>query len=166
MKLVKPTIKFKESYCAYIKELGSEERYPYPLDLPYQDFDALIHTLDAYSKGLALPSWLVPNTTFWLVDNKEILGCSHLRHYLNEDLAHVGGHIGLGIRPKARGKGLSKFLLNATIEEAVKIGIQHVHIHCYDNNIPSKKMIESTGAQLGSSVMLESENKRVLRYIY
>ena len=166
MKLVTPSIDLKNSYLSYIEELGNEDRYPYPLDLDHSDFEALIDRLKLYSKGLNLPDWLVPNTTFWLVHENQILGCSHLRHYLNEELAYAGGHIGLGIRPSSRGLGLSKVILNLTINEAKDIGIDKIHIHCYLDNIKSRRMIESTGAILSSTEKLVKNSQTVLRYIY
>lgn len=166
MKLISPNSGLQKSYVSYIEELGDEERYPYPLDLDYSDFDALIHKLELYSQGLQLPNWLVPNTTFWLVEGNQILGCSHFRHYLNAQLEKAGGHIGLGIRPSARGKGLGKILLNATINKAVKMGVEKIHIHCYGDNMGSRRMIESSGAVLESTINLDLPKKIVMRYIH
>lgn len=149
MKLINPNTDLQKSYVSYIGELGEEERYPYPLDLKHKDFN-----------------WLVPNTTFWLVEGNEILGCSHLRHCLNAELEMAGGHIGLGIRPSARGKGLGKILLNATIDKAVKMGIEKIHIHCDADNIQSRRMIESIGAVLESAINLDLPQKTVMRYIH
>ena len=166
VKLISPNSGFQKSYVSYIEELGGEERYPYPLDLDHSDFDALVRKLELYSKGLHLPDWLVPNTTFWLVEGNEILGCSHLRHCLNAELEKAGGHIGLGIRPSARGGGLGKILLNATIDKAVKMGIEKIHIHCYADNMQSRRMIESIGAVLESAINLDLPQKTVMRYIH
>lgn len=166
MKLISPSIDFKNSYFSYIEELGNEERYPYPMDLEHANFEALVDRLTLYSKGINLPDWLVPNTTFWLMNKNQICGCSHLRHCLNEELEFAGGHIGLGIRPTYRGKGLSKILLNLTIKKAINMGINKVHIHCHQSNIHSKRMIESTGAILSSTVALEESKQTLLRYVY
>jgi predicted acetyltransferase len=166
MKLVSPCIDFKNSYFSYIEELGNEERYPYPMDLEHANFEALVERLEGYSKGMELPDWLVPNTTFWLVNEGEICGCSHLRHHLNQELEFAGGHIGLGIRPCYRGKGLSKLLLNLTIKKAIDMGIKDVHIHCHQSNMQSRRMIESSGAILLSTIELEESNQTLLRYVY
>jgi len=164
--LQQPSEKLQRSYNDYIIELKDEERYPYPLDLPHHDFTALITTLQDYSLGKNLPSWLVPNTTYWLLHNNEIVGCSHLRHELNEALRQAGGHIGLGIRPAYRGKGLGKVLLQKTLEKAKEKHIQEVHIHCYGDNVASMRMIESVGATIHSAVAQENSNQKVLRYIF
>ena len=70
--LIRPTVEYEESYRSYIRELGDSERYPFPLDYPYDDFQALVTRLNNYSLGIGLPDDLVPNTTFWLVEDGEI----------------------------------------------------------------------------------------------
>ncbi len=164
--LVKPSVEFENSYIHYIDELGREERYPYPMDLDYSDFSAFIKLLDDYSNGLNLSKHLVQNTTYWLVEGNEIIGCSHLRHTLNDALKHAGGHFGLGVRPSYRGQGVGKRLLSLTIEKAIAIGISDIHIHCYQSNIASIRLIESVGARLDSIVDLETSSERVLRFVY
>ncbi|WP_395338922.1 GNAT family N-acetyltransferase [Ningiella sp. W23] len=165
MQLTAPHAQFEQSYRDYIQELGDEERYPYPMDLPFDDFAVFVSTLKGYDKGIKLPHNLVPNSTYWLISNNEIVGCSHLRHHLNAALEHAGGHIGLGIRPRYRNKGLSTILLRQTLDKAREKGIDDVHIHCYADNLASKRMIEACGAKLHSQVFLSEHSKTVLRYI-
>lgn len=168
MELIAPKLNFKADYDKYIQELGNEERYPYPMDLPHHDFEALIQLLHDYSEGRNLPVEMVPNTTFWLVNKQEIVGVAHLRHTLNSALSHAGGHIGVGVRPKYRGKGLSKKLLEMTLAKALQLNIQEVHIHCYKDNAVSANMIKSVGAILSSELTIElgAKQKIVQRYIY
>ena len=166
--LITPNVKYEASYNEYIRELGSEERYPYPLDLDHSDFASFIDTLNGYSKGQNLPQNLVPNTTFWLIENLEIVGCSHLRHWLNDTLRFAGGHIGLGIRPSRRGQGYGMKLLNLTLDKASEIGIDDVHIHCYKSNKISSSLITASGAKLKSigNVVVDSKNEKVLRFVH
>lgn len=169
--LITPTIEYQglslqSTYAAYINELGNEERYPYPMDLAHEDFDALVSLLNNYSKGRDLPSWLVPNTTYWLMQNHEIVACSHLRHSLNQQLEEAGGHIGFGVRPSYRGKGISKILLNETLIQAKLKGIQKVQIHCYASNLASVGLIESVGASLIQTQELSQEKQTLLKFVY
>lgn len=165
VKLIEPTLCYKNSYNEYLKELGSEERYPYPLDLEHADFPALIARLKGYSKGQNLPLGFVPNTTFWLIKDEEIIACSHLRHRLNDELKHAGGHIGLGVRPSMRAKGFGKILILSTIDKAKQMGIRQVHIHCYESNRCSRALLLSIGARLLSSLDIEGKQDKVLRFV-
>ena len=55
----------------------------------------------------------VPATYWWIVDGDRYLGAITLRHELTDFLLRAGGHIGYGIRPSARGRGLATWALGA-----------------------------------------------------
>jgi predicted acetyltransferase len=152
MQLVSPSMKYEASYRTYIAELGDEERYPFPLDFDHSDFPRLLRRLDEFSRGINIPEGFVPSTTYWLVDGSELLGVSNLRHYLNERIRHAGGHIGLGVRPAQRGRGLGKLLLKLTLDEARKKDIVDVHIHCHKHNDASARIIKANGGVFDSEI--------------
>lgn len=163
MKLIQPCAEYESSYTAYIRELGDEVRYPFPLDFDHSDFPKLLQRLRDFKHGANLPQGWVPSTTYWLVDGKELIGVSSLRAFLNEDLRHVGGHIGLGVRPSMRSRGLGKLLLKLTVDEARKQGLASLCVHCYKNNAPSARMIIANGGVLKSEV--QAEGSIVQRYL-
>lgn len=164
--LVTPSLKYEESFYRYVKELADEDPYPYPLTFDYSDFAHYVTLLQHYSEGKALPDSLVPNTTFWLIENNEMVACSHLRHVLNDSLRFAGGHIGVGVRPSMRGKGYGRKILDLTLVKAYKMDISEVHVHCYESNLASRAMIESVGGQFDSSTYIESKNEKILRFIH
>lgn len=94
----------------------------------------------------------------------ELLGVSNLRHYLNQQIRHAGGHIGLGLRPSQRGRGLGTWLLQLTLAEAAQRGIAPVHVHCYRDNLPSVRMILANGGRLESELALD-DGHIVQRYL-
>lgn len=163
--LIKPTLRYEASYREYIEELGDEERYPFPLDFDHSDFVALLDRLADFEAGRNLPAGYVASSTFWLVESGELIGVSNLRHSLNEEIGRCGGHIGLGIRPSRRGRGLGAELLSLTIQEAWKRGIEEVHIHCYKENKASAKIIESNGGILHSEIEKGYPAKIVQRFV-
>jgi len=167
-KLVTPSLRYEQSFRTYITELKEEERYPFVLDLDASNFTAYLARLNEFKQGIDIPEGYVEISTFWLVCGDALLGVSNLRHRLNEQIAHIGGHIGLGIRPSARNKGLSTVLLNWTCEiaKAQNIGVapaNALHVHCYSHNHASKRMIESVGGKLHSTVV--SGDVEVSRYV-
>ncbi|MDC8831331.1 GNAT family N-acetyltransferase [Alteromonas gilva] len=148
--LVTPDIAYKTSYEHYIKELGNEERYPFPMDFDHRDFPAMLQRIADFKAGINLPAGYVPSSTFWLVSSDELIGVVNIRHYLNEALREAGGHIGLGIRPSARGQSLGVYLLQQGILQAGALGVDVVHVHCYKNNLASANMILRCGGVLHS----------------
>lgn len=165
MSLVRPSADYEHSYRAYIEELGDEERYPFPLDFEHADFAAMLRRLDDFDQGRDLPEGFVPSSTYWLVENGELIGVSNLRHFLNERIARAGGHVGLGIRPGNRGRGLGVLLLGLTIQEARKRGIGELHIHCHKDNAASARMILSNGGVLHSEIEDGAPPEIVQRYL-
>ena len=141
MELIHPSEKYHESYISYIKELENEERYPFTLDLEFEDFSTLVSQLQDFSIGKNLPKNTVQNTTLWLIENAQIVGVTNLRHHLNEKIKHTGGHIGLSIRPSSRGKGIGNTLMHLSIEQLTLMGVNEIHIHCYKTNPSSAKII-------------------------
>ncbi|WP_232366314.1 GNAT family N-acetyltransferase [Aliidiomarina halalkaliphila] len=163
MRLILPCLEYEGSYRDYITELGNEERYPFPLDFDHADFPAMLAKLEQFRMGVDLPQGFVPSTTYWLVDQQEMIGVANLRHYLNARIERAGGHIGLGVRPRERGKGLGATLLRLTLEQAWARSIQPVHVHCYKHNQASARMILANGGVLDSEI--EDGGETIQRYI-
>ena len=163
--LIKPSLEFEAGYREYIRELGDEERYPFPLDFDHCDFEALLNRLTDFEAGRNLPAGYVASSTYWLVEADEILGVSNLRHSLNDEIRRCGGHIGLGIRPSRRGHGCGTELMSLTIQEAWNRGIEEVHIHCHESNRASARMIESNGGVLHSEIEEGQPAETILRFV-
>ncbi|MBJ8498878.1 GNAT family N-acetyltransferase [Acinetobacter oleivorans] len=160
--LVKPHLRFKESYNNYINELADEERYPLTMDFDHTNFDSFLNKLKEYENGKSLQEGHVANITYWLVEGSEIIGASNLRLKLNEQIEYCGGHIGLGIRPSKRGQNFGSKMLELTIQEAWKLGLTELHIHCYKSNLASAKTIQANNGRFHSEITL---NQVVQRYV-
>ncbi|QQX82568.1 GNAT family N-acetyltransferase [Shewanella sp. KX20019] len=160
MQLISPSIKYKASYIDYIAELGAEERYPFTLDFEHNHFSELLSKLKDYSNDVNLPENTVPSSTYWLVEDSVLVGVTNIRHFLNERIEYCGGHIGLGIRPTYRGKGLGNLLMKRSIEKLAAMGVSPIHIHCYKENTASAKVIVDNGGLLNSEF---SESGKVIQ---
>jgi predicted acetyltransferase len=76
------------------------------------------------------------------------LGAISLRLTLNDFLLRAGGHIGYGVRPSARRRGLATWALGAVLPEARALGLERVLVTCDDANVASARTIESNGGVL------------------
>ncbi|YAL82662.1 GNAT family N-acetyltransferase [Dermacoccaceae bacterium W4C1] len=97
------------------------------------------------------PQGFVPATMFWIVDDQhpdEVLGALQLRHELNESLLQEGGHIGYGVRPSARRRGVATGALWASLPLARAVGIEAALVTCDDDNLGSLRTIEKCGGIL------------------
>ncbi|MBM2620206.1 GNAT family N-acetyltransferase [Actinoplanes sp. LDG1-06] len=82
----------------------------------------------------------------WIVEDDQFLGSVSLRHELNQMLLDMGGHIGYGIRPSARRRGLAAWALGQTLGTARnELGLDRVLLTCRPDNIGSARVIEGAG---------------------
>ncbi|MBI2074792.1 MAG: hypothetical protein HYT83_03060 [Candidatus Levybacteria bacterium] len=113
MKLVIPSIRYKDSFIEAVKEYQKEDlnqiRYKnLNADELENNFAAYITKILSQSVGENLPKGIVPETTFWLIDKGDFIGRASIRHELTKDLLKEGGHIGYDIRPSKRNMGYGK----------------------------------------------------------
>ncbi|HEY7223576.1 MAG TPA: GNAT family N-acetyltransferase [Micromonosporaceae bacterium] len=87
-------------------------------------------------------------TYWWVVDGDTYLGAITLRHRLNDFLLRAGGHIGYGVRPSARGRGVATWALGQVLGHARAMGLPRVLITCRDANVASARTIEHNGGVL------------------
>lgn len=88
---------------------------------------------------------LVRDTYRWIVEGDAYLGAISFRHELTEYLENFGGHIGYGVRPSARRRGLATWALGETLEMARDRGYERVLATCLDDNDGSISTIEKNG---------------------
>jgi len=80
----------------------------------------------------------------WIVEADRVLGGIALRHG-NSDYVRWAGHIGYGIRPSARGRGLATWAVGQMLAEARVLGLDRLLAVCAVDNVASVKTIERCG---------------------
>jgi predicted acetyltransferase len=81
------------------------------------------------------------------VDGRPV-GIGKLRHYLNDKLRAVGGHIGYTIRPSERSKGYGVLILRELLTKAKHKGIEEALITCHETNTASRRVLEANDCKL------------------
>lgn len=165
MKLILPTIQYKQSYLEAVEE-GKDETQVTRIDKPEegQSFEEFVKRQLGRAEGLYLPEGWVPCTELWLIDNNKFIGRINIRHSLTEFLLRVGGHIGYWIRPSERNKGYGKEILRLALPEAKKLGIKKTLITCDETNLGSQRIIETNGGALENIVDMGDNDPRKMRY--
>lgn len=97
----------------------------------------------------------------WIVEGDRVLGGIALRHELNDVVLRLG-HIGYGVRPSARRRGVATWALGRMLGEARALGLNRVLVVCEVDNIASAKTIEHHGGVLEE--VRETELGAVRRY--
>ncbi|MBB2923482.1 GNAT family N-acetyltransferase [Cellulomonas cellasea] len=83
----------------------------------------------------------------WVVEGDEVLGGIALRTG-PRDLVLRMGHIGFGIRPSARRRGVAAWALGRMLTEAASQGLDRVLLVCEAGNTASAATIEALGGVL------------------
>ena len=165
IRLVDPDPRYQRSFLAAADEFIGEGKAPYagilvmPPDASFAGVEFTRHGLEdpaefarftSYVLAEALPEsprpagW-VAYTVKWIVEDDEYLGRVSLRHTLTEELLTWGGHIGYGVRPTARGRGVATAALAQMLPIAAGMGIDSALITCDVDNVPSRLTIERNG---------------------
>jgi predicted acetyltransferase len=103
----------------------------------------------------------VPGELWWIVEDGRVLGGIALRASEDERV-HRFGHIGYGVRPSARGRGVATWALGEVLRHAESLGIDPVLAFCLDDNARSIATLERHGAKL--EAIEQHGTARVRRY--
>lgn len=153
LKLVKLQNKYKTQLFDMMDEWTSacEKIVPYAIrKTDYHDFDNYCKNLEVKEES----NGLVPDSTFFCLDEERniFVGAVNIRHYLNEKGLLNGGHIGDGVRPSERRKGVATQMIRLALIECKRLGIDKVLMVCDKENIASAKSIVKNGGILENEV--------------
>lgn len=167
--LVKPLIKYKESFMEGLAECEKEDSgqswiylHESELDIVYKDFDAYITKILSYE--FVPHKSFVRGITYWAILDGEVVGRLGIRLELTEDLKKFGGHIGYIVRPSFRRNGIASKMLNLALQTDYAKDIGKILLTCDLDNEASEKTIMKNGGVFYDVVELEnrSDKKRFL----
>ena len=162
--LVKPDLSYADEIIKYKEE--SLKKNPLINGAAglnnFSSIEDWLEELKKRSSEATVPEGLVPSSTYLGVREKDnyIVGMIDIRHYLNEYLTQVGGHIGYGVRKTERNKGYAKQMLKLALEKCKELKIKKVLITCDEDNIASEKVILSANVKLEDIRNIDGENKK------
>ncbi|SFS40826.1 hypothetical protein [Paenibacillus sp. 453mf] len=103
--LIEPSFQYKDEYLDMVSEWknSGEKLIPWALRFDSTNFQSMIDELTRLRNDTDLEENKVNRSTFWLANqDRRLLGVVNIRHRLNNNLLHIGGHIGYGVRPSER----------------------------------------------------------------
>lgn len=155
LKLIKASEDYREQICSMLDEWYStgEKIIPYAIRrLDYHDFKYYCDNLEVSIP----PEGYVTDSTFFCLDEDRnlVVGAVNIRHYLNESLLLSGGHIGDGVRPSERRKGIATQMIGLALEECRKLGILKVLMICDKDNLGSARSIVNNGGILENEILI------------
>lgn len=162
LSLIKVSEKYREQICDMLDEwyASGENIVPYAIRrIDYHDFSFYCENLENRN---ILSEWGVTDSTFFCLDTERdrVVGAVNIRHYLNESLLLDGGHIGDGVRPSERGKGIATEMIRMALEECRRLGIYRVLMVCNKDNVASARTIQKNGGILENEVEVDGHTEQ------
>ncbi len=156
LRLIKASNQYRSQITDMLDEWNAsgEKIIPYAIRrTDYHDFDDYCEHLEVKNES----GKLAPDSTYFCLDIERniVVGAVNIRHYLNESLLLNGGHIGDGVRPSERRKGIATKMIALALDECRNLGIEKVLMVCDKENIASAKSIQNNGGILENEIETE-----------
>ena len=148
-----PSLDRYDEWLALVTEYGEDqmagsgfsgEHQPELTPAGYTDWIAFLET----EADESLPAFegRVKSSYFWILDDTgRWVGFLALRRTLSDFLRELGGHIGYSVRPSRRREGHASTALRLALVEARALGLDRVLVTCDEDNLGSRRTIESSG---------------------
>ena len=152
------TVDYNDPKESFKKYMSRWDEHTFLIDDLTKNFDKYLKRWQDESRGINLRPGYVPQTNYWLIVNGVYVGRVAIRHFLNEKLLTVGGHIGYNVIPSERRKGYGTELLKYALIKSKEMGLDKVLLTCDETNTGSRKIIEKCGGVLENIVDGETAN--------
>lgn len=155
--LVTPTTDLHDAWLACHREWGPGVHEDGFASKPEDE----VGSVDGFAAWVARLHALPAARAWWIVEGDEVQGGIVLRHVSTETTQRLG-HVGYGVRPSARGRGLATWALGQVRPLARSGGLDRLLVVCLDDNVGSIRTIERNGGILEEVV--DDPHGRLRRY--
>ena len=121
-----------------------------------------VESAEGFARWTSRVTALATARLWWIVDRDEVVGGIALRTANTDDVLQRG-HVGYGVRPSARGRGVATWALGEVLRHAQAAGLQRILAVCLEGNIASIKTIQRHGGVL-DRVVKDEHGQRLRRY--
>ena len=149
MEIRLPTIEDKEIINKYMEEhyINNEHKLHGSNMLDKMDFSEWIKRIERLTKK-AEDKWGISDTLIAINEENKMIGIVNIRYNPDNEFLLKSGHIGYGVCPSERRKGIATKLLQKALEKCKEHGLTSVIVGCRKNNIASAKTIIKNGGVL------------------
>ncbi|TAP27752.1 GNAT family N-acetyltransferase [Arthrobacter sp. S41] len=118
-----------------------------------EHWEDYIYRMKAGRRGEHVPPGWVRSALFVAFDQAgELVGRVSVRYELNDSLLQFGGHIGYGVVPEFRRRGIAAELCRFALNEVRVAGVDQALLTCDSTNEGSKATIKKCGGVLDAEL--------------
>jgi len=167
MFLTVPKLEFAESFAHFVDDFvaAGDTEHSAKYVIAKASFPEYVTSLLEAFRGVGLLEGQVPYATYWLIDGGQMIGVVRIRPHPTPEVERHAGHIGYDIAPAHRRKGYGAALLNMSLVEARRLGVERVVITCLAGNIPSQRTIEKCGGRFIEVIDDDETGQPLNRYV-
>ena len=145
--LIRPGPAYRDAICDMMDEWRAAGETIIPNAIARRDHHDFAAYLASLEHDGSVPGQ-VPESTFFCLDaaRGRLVGAVSIRHRLNERLLLTAGHIGDGVRPSERGRGVATRMIALALAQCRALGIGRVLMVCKKDNPASARTIVKTAA--------------------
>lgn len=103
---------------------------------------------------------VVPQTTYWLWDEGQLVGIGRIRHRLNDKLAKSGGNLASAIAKNKRDRGYGNRLLDLLLRQCKELNVNPIQCSVQRKNVVSNKIVLKNGGHL----YLQTNTENIYRW--
>ncbi len=138
LRLVPPDSRYRESFLAFIDELGAEAIRYREFDV-FEDDDFDVYVADLRGSEDAAYQYL------WLVEDEAVIGHAYVDYDRESFAKYRDGQVDYIIRPSKRRQGYGTRLLALLKEHGRARGMSRLLISCLRDNVGSRRIILANG---------------------
>jgi len=162
MQLEVPGLQHKEDYLTMMQEffIAQEEIIPTTMQMQNgKTYEQFIQDCKERREWRNVGPWRVPDTLYFIINNKKVVGAMDIRHALTEELKFDWGNISYSIRPSERKKWYATIALKLALEKCKELGMKRVLLTRRQKNVGSSKAIILNGGIRDSSYEVDRIKK-------
>jgi len=131
-----------------------------------EQWEDYVYRMSAGRRGEHIPEGWVRSALFGAFDDGELVGRVSVRYELNDWLLQVGGHIGYGVVPDHRRRGVAAALCQFGLGEVLGAGVEQALVTCDSTNAGSIATILKCGGVPDAQVpsLEASDGSKTLRF--
>jgi RimJ/RimL family protein N-acetyltransferase len=81
------------------------------------------------------------------LDGRRVVGWCDIRPLPHEMLRHTG-HLGMGVHPDYRGRGIGRRLITAALDKSRRRGLERIELHVFAGNRRARRLYKSVGFRI------------------